>query len=187
MTPIREARRADILRAADMDFRESGFDRARMENIARRAGIGKSTIYEYFQSKTDLFEAVMDWMIEKNYAELYTIFTADTSLRDMVDAYLEHMYNLVQTALPSMMTLRGSEPVFEAVHSRVERFRDFLMKNITEAIRRAVTRGEISNKIEPAAAALLIVSISSPLIGPSADKNMLEKIREILFQGLEPR
>ena len=187
MTPIRETRRADILRAAYMDFRESGFDRARMENIARRAGIGKSTIYEYFQSKTDLLEAVMDWMIEKNRAELYAIFTADTSFRDMVDAYLEHMHDLVQTALLGMMTLRGNEPVFEAVHSRVEHFGDFLVKNITEAIRRAVARGEVSEKIDPTAAALLVTSTFSPLIGPRADENTLEKIREILFQGLEPR
>lgn len=187
MTPIREARRADILRAACMDFRESGFDRSRMENIARRAGIGKSTIYEYFQSKTDLLEAVMDYGIEQSCEEMNAIFTADTSLRDMVDAYLEHMHDLVQTALPGLMTLRGNEPIFEAVHSRVEHFGDFLVKNITEAIRRAVARGEVSEKIDPTVAALLIVSMSSPLIEPRADENTLEKIREILFQGLEPR
>lgn len=187
MTPIRETRRADILQAAYTDFCESGFDRARMENIARRAGIGKSTIYEYFQSKTDLLEAVVDYGIEQSCEELNAIFTADTSFRDMVSVYLKYMHGLIRKALPGMMTLRGSEPVFEAVHSRAERFRDFLVENITEAIRCAITRGEISNKIEPAAAALLIVSMSSPLIGLDTDGCTMEQILKVLFEGLEPR
>ena len=87
MTGIRGTRRADILKAACEDFCESGYDRARMENIARRAGIGKSTIYEYFPSKTDLLEAVVDWVLEQACAELERIFTADTSFREMVRFY----------------------------------------------------------------------------------------------------
>lgn len=185
MTSIRQNRRADILKAACDDFCESSFDRSRMENIARRAGIGKSTIYEYFPSKTDLLQAVVEWVIEQACQELSRIFNAETDFRSMVSEYLVYMSNLIGKAGPGMMTLRGNEPVFETIHSCGERFRDFLVENIAEAIRRAAARGEVSGKIEPTAAALLIVSMSSPMIAPAGYD--MEQVLEVLFEGLEPR
>ena len=44
-----------ILIEATKIFIEKGFFRTKMEMIAQNAGIGKSTIYEYFSSKQDLF------------------------------------------------------------------------------------------------------------------------------------
>ena len=43
---IRGRRRQAILTAAAEEFWQSGFEHARMDAIAARAGIGKSTIYE---------------------------------------------------------------------------------------------------------------------------------------------
>ena len=57
MSRISERRRADILSAALTEFGLRGIEGASMSEIAARAGIGKSTIYEYFPSKTDLFIA----------------------------------------------------------------------------------------------------------------------------------
>ncbi|MBS5702834.1 MAG: TetR/AcrR family transcriptional regulator [Butyricicoccus pullicaecorum] len=185
MIGIRGTRRADILKAACEDFCESGYDRARMENIARRAGIGKSTIYEYFPSKTDLLEAVVDWVLEQACAELERIFTADTSFREMVCRYLQFMRVMITRAGVGMMTLRGDQPVFKAVHGRAERFRDFIIARISRAIRRAVARGEVSEKIDPGAAALLLASVSFSFISPS--ECTMQQILEVLFEGLEPR
>ena len=44
--------------AADI-FSVSGFKKATMEDIARVTGIGKSSIYYYFKSKEEIFEAVV--------------------------------------------------------------------------------------------------------------------------------
>lgn len=45
--------------AALAEFTERGFEAARMEDIARRAGISKAAIYLYFPSKTALLEALI--------------------------------------------------------------------------------------------------------------------------------
>ena len=58
-----ENRRSAILHAACKEFSEKGFAGAKIEEIARQVGIGKSTVYEYFPSKTDLLEQAADWMI----------------------------------------------------------------------------------------------------------------------------
>ena len=51
--------RESILRAAESVFVESGFSGASMSEIARRAGVAKSLIYHHFESKTDLWDAVI--------------------------------------------------------------------------------------------------------------------------------
>ncbi len=63
--PPRWKRRAalrpeEILEAALAEFTENGFEAARMEDIARRAGISKAGVYLYFPSKDALLEALIE-------------------------------------------------------------------------------------------------------------------------------
>jgi AcrR family transcriptional regulator len=51
-------RQEQILAAALETFGERGLAGARLEEIARRAGIAKGTVYLYFESKDELFRAV---------------------------------------------------------------------------------------------------------------------------------
>jgi AcrR family transcriptional regulator len=53
------ARPSEILDAAIAVFAEKGFAAARMEDIARRAGVTKGTIYLYFQGKEDVFKSLV--------------------------------------------------------------------------------------------------------------------------------
>ena len=55
----KEARPAEILQAALQEFARNGLAATRLEDIARRAGIAKGTIYRYFDSKEELFIAVI--------------------------------------------------------------------------------------------------------------------------------
>ena len=54
-----ENRPGEICSAALEVFAEKGFAAARLEEIARRAGVSKGTLYLYFKDKEDLFRAVV--------------------------------------------------------------------------------------------------------------------------------
>jgi AcrR family transcriptional regulator len=54
-----EARRGAILQAAREEFVAKGFAAARVEDIARRAGVAKGTIYLHFPDKEQLFGEVV--------------------------------------------------------------------------------------------------------------------------------
>jgi AcrR family transcriptional regulator len=54
-----EARRQAILDAALSVFAAHGFEAARLDEVAARAGVAKGTLYLYFQSKEALFEALV--------------------------------------------------------------------------------------------------------------------------------
>jgi AcrR family transcriptional regulator len=54
-----EARAEEILDAALEVFGRSGFDRAKIEDVARLAGVSKGTVYLYFDSKEALFREMV--------------------------------------------------------------------------------------------------------------------------------
>ncbi len=59
MRTLTEQKRADILNAASAVFLEHGYERASMSEVARRAGGSKATLYNYYDSKESLFDAVV--------------------------------------------------------------------------------------------------------------------------------
>ena len=54
-----EERPKQILEAALAVFAERGLAAARLEDIAKRAGVSKGTIYLYFENKEELFRGVV--------------------------------------------------------------------------------------------------------------------------------
>ncbi len=55
----KEARPGELLDAALDLFVEKGFSATRADEVAARAGVSKGTLFLYFQSKEDLFKAVV--------------------------------------------------------------------------------------------------------------------------------
>ena len=66
---LKKEKKASIIEAAARVFARRGYSRTLMANIATEAGIGKGTVYEYFDSKEDLFFAVFEWFVQKTEAE----------------------------------------------------------------------------------------------------------------------
>ena len=64
----KEARPGEIVAAALAVFAEKGFAAARLDDIAARAGVSKGALYLYFETKQDLFAAVVRDAISPNLA-----------------------------------------------------------------------------------------------------------------------
>jgi AcrR family transcriptional regulator len=58
-TRRKEARPAELVQAALELFVEHGFAATRLDDVARKAGVSKGTLYLYFDSKDELFKAVV--------------------------------------------------------------------------------------------------------------------------------
>tara|TARA_B110000259_G_scaffold132071_1_gene148997 strand:+ start:280 stop:1035 length:756 start_codon:yes stop_codon:yes gene_type:complete len=63
VTPVRsrrkDARPHEIVAAALAEFVDKGFAGANVQAIAKRAGVSKGTVFVYFETKQDLFKAVV--------------------------------------------------------------------------------------------------------------------------------
>lgn len=68
------AKRRQIIDGACRMFLAQGFDAASMGSIAREAGVSKGTLYVYFKSKEELFEAIVE---EQCRVQAEYVFTLD--------------------------------------------------------------------------------------------------------------
>jgi AcrR family transcriptional regulator len=72
-TPKRTDKAREIARAALDQFTQMGFVSASLEKIAAVAGIGKSTIYEYYKNKDELFAAAVEVACEDWFKDMEEI------------------------------------------------------------------------------------------------------------------
>ncbi|MBO9478186.1 TetR/AcrR family transcriptional regulator [Shimia sp. R11_0] len=61
-----EKKRKDIIDAAIDEFREQGFLGAKTTSIAKKANVSSRTLYNHFESKEALFEAISEIMVAQN-------------------------------------------------------------------------------------------------------------------------
>src|SRR5689334_25224689 len=69
-------RPAEIVAAALSVFAERGFAAAKLDEIAARAGVSKGALYLYFETKEDLFRAVVDQAIAPNMQAIRAMIAA---------------------------------------------------------------------------------------------------------------
>ncbi len=74
----KEARPGELLAAALELFVEKGYAATRSEEVARRAGVSKGTLFLYFTSKEELFKAVVRENIAGRFAEWNAEFESYT-------------------------------------------------------------------------------------------------------------
>ncbi|TPW27584.1 TetR/AcrR family transcriptional regulator [Pararhizobium mangrovi] len=73
-------KRDQILNGAYAVFSRMGFDAASMNDITREANVSKGTIYVYFESKEDLFEALVDRERDLLFRDMHTALEGDDSV-----------------------------------------------------------------------------------------------------------
>lgn len=85
----RQIRRNSIVDIAETMFVSSGFDETSMEQIAFEAGLTKATVYNYFESKTDILAAVLGRHYERMYDTILAVSqTEEQGLDTIGNAYL---------------------------------------------------------------------------------------------------
>lgn len=70
---VREQRREQVLDAAKSVFAKKGFHRSSIADIIQRAGIARGTFYLYFKNKRDIFDCLLDSLLEQVDQRIPTI------------------------------------------------------------------------------------------------------------------
>ncbi len=142
-----EDRPREICTAALDVFAEKGFAAARLEEIARQAGVSKGTLYLYFKDKEDLFRAVVRDTVAPN------IEVIRASLAGTEKTFAE----VVRLFLPRFAEITGRVPVGAVAKMVIGESRNFpelakvwhdhvasrAIGMIADLIERAQTKGEV--------------------------------------------
>ncbi|WP_207790032.1 TetR/AcrR family transcriptional regulator [Sphingosinicella humi] len=143
----KEDRPGDICAAALQVFAEKGFAGARIEEIARRAGLSKGTLYLYFPTKEAVFRAVVRDAVAPNIEVIrQTVLASDQPFDELVRMLLPRVAEII-TAVPLGAVLkmvvgesRNFPELAKVWHD------DVVLKAVTilsDAIENAQDRGEV--------------------------------------------
>lgn len=185
-------RRAQILRAARSVFVERGFLAARVEDIARRAGLSKGAVYFYFSSKRELFMALVAEEHENTYSFLDSAETDDrpavVKLLDLGQKYLDYFAGLKSPPrfflMMTEMAVRDEEirEECQAVHHR---FTDACTRILAQGMDEGAFR-----KGDPIAMSQMLKALIDGMAGQSAigirpdQKRLLEGGVEFILRGI---
>jgi AcrR family transcriptional regulator len=141
------ARRDAILEAALDEFSAKGFASARLDDVAKRAGIAKGTIYLYFTDKESLFQELIRAKMVPVVGSLELALATNMPLRAVVEQAIEIFVREVYgTRRREVIRLLISEgPRFPAVAEFYYReVLSRLLKALRGMLRSAHERGELA-------------------------------------------
>lgn len=198
-----DERPQQIVDAALAEFGEQGLAGARLDDIARRAGIAKGTIYLYFPNKEELFRAVVRQTIVARLDELTAEFgpAGTGSATAQLRAYMATWWATLRT--PVFRTL------YRLVVGELHRFPDLLEFYLDEVVTRASTlharvieRGIASGEFrptDPRVAARVISSTfvshslwaahpfpAKPFMGDLSDQAVFAQLEDFALHALRP-
>jgi len=86
---LRDEKQEGILRVAIHAFVEHGFERAKIGDIAKEAGVATGSIYQYFEDKRELFIYCAQWSLEVFMKKLDS--RADVKNMDIYEYFHENI------------------------------------------------------------------------------------------------
>jgi AcrR family transcriptional regulator len=161
---MREATRQRIIRQAASEFARLGFDQANINAIAEQAGIGKGTIYLYFENKRDLFLEMLRSIAQAQLTVIRAALAQEGTLRQRLERLFRAFAHLAEEESDNfnvyMSALYGVNRAFQA--EAIKLLRDYVAV-IGLMLEQSQTRGEIhSRNIE--ATALMVLSLTESYI-----------------------
>jgi AcrR family transcriptional regulator len=144
------ARRQAILAAALDEFALRGFEVARLDDVAKRAGVAKGTIYLYFRDKESLFQELVRTMLTPLVGTIEALGAAEAPMNvlseQIVDLFVREVYETRRKDVIRLMITEGrrfpklAEFYYREVLSRI-------IAAVRSLLRRAAARGEASEAL----------------------------------------
>jgi len=138
-------RRQAILVAALDEFSQAGFAAARLDDVAKRAGVAKGTIYLYFRDKETLFQEIVRDMLAPVVGSIEALGKADVPMLDLAERivalFVHEIYETRRRDVIRLILTEGrrfphlAEFYYREVLARV-------LKAVRVVLRRAAERGQ---------------------------------------------
>ena len=191
----KEARPGEIATAALACFAERGFAATRLEEVAKRAGVTKGTLYLYFPNKEELFKAVVRQSIVPNLISSEVLVEEAREPAPVVLAQLVARWSTVLTKPSSALSKiviaeSGNFPditrfyLEEVVHRGMGLFRRVLQAGVKSGEFRPM---DVENTVRCVVAPLVVGMLWQHSFGPIEGRPLdVDGLRDALLQLLLP-
>lgn len=184
-------RREAILSAALDEFAERGFEAARLDDVAKRAGIAKGTIYLYFRDKETLFQELLREMLTPIIGGFETLGQADIPAKQLAehmrDVFVHDVFETRRKDVIRLMIAEGRRfPKLAEFYYR--EILSPIFETLRAILKRAAARGEVPEALaefpQLIAAPGLVAIVWTGLFGniaPLDVRKMMQTHIDILF------
>ena len=182
------ATRKKILEGALHCFSCQEYHDVTISRIARQAGTGKGTVYEYFRSKQDLHDQLFTYMSERYLEEMNQVASGSGSVRQrLTGLYRRHgeMY------LQILEQGRGAMLMEELMRSRRHQGAEGIGRALRDLFRRVLLEGmeagELKKTLDPeTASALLLMGLPCLvlILDPAGHADNAGNLVHTLLEGM---
>jgi AcrR family transcriptional regulator len=184
--------RAYIIKVAQETFTRFGFRKTTMDEIAFAARKGKSSLYYYFKSKEDVFQAVVEKEANNLFNEIQKTIDNENTARGKIRAYI----------YTRMIGFRNFGNLYEAIKDDflsnmefVDKIRFKYDKNeittLSEIIQLGIDQNELRPQDATHTAEMIVIALKGLEIRlmlhksePRNYEKMIDDMLEILFNGI---
>lgn len=147
----RRNKKEAITRAALHSFVTRGYSAVSMDELARRLGISKGTLYRYFPSKEALLSAAIEREAAEIDAAIQAIVGSDSlCFMEKLRAFLQHMTAVLASYRPAL--LQDLQRTVPPAYEKILRLRqEIILKNLREVFvqgkRSGVCRADVDETL----------------------------------------
>ncbi len=158
--------RGQLLLAAREVFERDGFLNARVTDIAAAAGASHGSFYTYFDSKTDVFRALLTVAMDELYTSLGTGAGEEGALDAVgrIQRANRRFVEMYQANAPLLGLFEQVTTFDEEVRALRLRVRQRVVERASYTIRRMQLIGEVSSDLDPHCTASALVSMTNSIV-----------------------
>jgi AcrR family transcriptional regulator len=154
-----------ILAAARRVFAATGYYQARVEDIAREAGVGKGTVYEYFTSKEELYLEMLLEIADSYVNGLVAVTGQPGAIRDKLLGIGQHLRGFfLEHGQLARMVLQDPGPVNRELQEHLFLIRKDAVRHVEALLAEAAAAGQIHPVDTDAAARFFLAGLAGVLL-----------------------
>jgi TetR/AcrR family fatty acid metabolism transcriptional regulator len=190
----RQQKRRAILDAAAAEIARFGYDRANINTIAERAGIGRGTIYLYFSSKDDVLDALLDTIGSLIDDTVQSCLEADLSWQDRLAAMSSAFVALAEEHRDFFRVhLSALHGVHRDIGAPIAQWLATSLHRLADAFEQGMGQGKILPMPPETLATLVLGALESLALlpdmlqlGSGGDDDRVQTLATLLWRGMTP-
>jgi AcrR family transcriptional regulator len=158
------ARPGEIVEAAREVFAERGFAAAKLEEVARRAGVSKAALYLYFSTKEELFRAVAQSLASP-------LLDTVEAAAEAIDAPFAEFAPAMLARAAMLLSAGQAGPLARLVIAESRNFPDLariwhddVVARVLAIVTRIITRAQARGEVIPGDPRLHAFSLAGPML-----------------------
>ena len=193
MAGIREERREQIIQAAMTVFGRKSYHRSKIGEIAKEAEIGKSTVYEYFDSKKDLFEEMIRFIAQDYYEDVKDALKRGNTCREKLLSFAKNHSSFIKSHMElAENTMSDSASVSLEIKKEMLGWKMKIFQVVEDVLKEGIAAGELREGFNTMSATSIILgsinegyAVQCVIGGKRPEEVDLEPIIDLIFEGIK--